>query len=66
MTSDEVGSSFKEANGIANIGGVVSGGRIVDIDCKYDLTESYGGKYSEMIKTHDKALFDVLVIVKTE
>ena len=27
MTSEEVSSSFKEADGIATIGGVVSGGR---------------------------------------
>lgn len=66
MTSDEVGSSFKEANGIATIGGVVSGGReMIDIDCKYDLTGKLWEEYSEMIKTHDKALFDALVIVKT-
>ena len=66
MTIADAEIYFQDAEGIATIGGKVSGGReMIDIDCKYDLTGTLFENYAELIRNHAPNLIDKLVIVRT-
>lgn len=57
---------FKDAVGIATIGGKVSGNlEIIDVDTKYDITGHLWSNFSQSIQDNDIDLYNRLVIIGT-
>ena len=67
MGAEEADRLFKGAQGVAILGGAVSGGlEIIDVDCKYDLTGSLWEELWGLVQDNLPVLFKSLVIAKTK
>lgn len=67
MQDEIIPTAFKEGEGIAIVGGKVSGGvEFIDLDLKYDITGTLYKRYTELIEQKYPELLQKLIIQKTK